>query len=52
MSYNTALTDEINFAQCTHPGPYGPMNLLLMRNVVFRVHESSSAMREGAILHL
>ena len=52
MSCNTALTDEINFAQHAHPGPYGPMNLLLMSNVVYRVHEGGSTMREGAILHL
>ena len=52
MPRNTALTNEINFAQCTHPGPYRPMNLLLMRNVIFQIHKGGSTARERAILHL
>ena len=52
MPCNTALTDEINSAQRAHPGPYGPMNLLLMRNVTFWVHEGGSTTRERTILHL
>ena len=51
MPCNTALTNEINPAQSTHPGPYGPMNFLLMCNVAFWVHESGNTTGERTILH-
>ena len=51
VSGDTPLTYEVDLTYGVHPGLHGPVHLLLVRNITFRIHKSFGAMRKGAVLH-
>ena len=52
MPSDTPLAYKVNLTYGVHPGLHGPMHLLLVRDITFRVYESIGAMHKGAVLHL
>ena len=52
MPHGAPLTHKVYLTDGAHPCLYGPVHLLLMRNVTFWVRESLGAAGKGAIFHL
>ena len=51
VSGGAPLTYKFDLAYRAHPGPYGLVCLLLMRNVALWIHKSLGATRKWAVLH-
>ena len=52
MPGGASLAHKIYLADGAHPCLYGPVHLLLVRNVTLWVRESLGAVEKGAIFHL